>query len=242
MVKSTYGTGCFMLMNTGDRITRSTHGMLTSVAWRMNGKVTYALEGAIFVAGATLQWLRDGLGIIHDAAESEGLARGIDDNGGVYLVPAFAGLGAPYWDAEARGAIVGLTRASGRAEIARAALEAVAYQSRDLLEAMRADGAPSPSLLRIDGGLTRNAWAMQFLADITGTTVDRPVVTEATARGAAWLAGMAAGVYGSMAEIAQQWRLDQRFEPAMAPARRDGLYKEWQIAVRRVATSGVDHE
>ena len=238
MSKSTYGTGCFMLLNTGPTPARSTHRLLTTVAWRLKGQTTYALEGAIFVAGAAVQWLRDGLGIIGHARETEALASGIADTGGVYLVPAFAGLGAPWWDADARGALVGLTRASGKAEIARAALEAVAYQTRDLLLAMQADGAPAPAALRVDGGLTANNWAMQFLADILDVPVERPTVTETTARGAAYLAGMAAGVYGGMDDIAKQWRLDRRFAPAMATARRDALYDGWTRAVARSLSEG----
>ncbi|MFV1985645.1 MAG: glycerol kinase GlpK [Gemmatimonadota bacterium] len=241
MMKCTYGTGAFALLNTGQRRVDSQNRLLTTIAWRLDGRNTYAVEGSIFVAGATIQWLRDGLGIIDSAAETEDLARSVDDTGGVYLVPAFVGLGAPHWDAEARGALVGLTRDSGREVVVRAALEAVAYQTRELLDAMSADGAAPPTALRVDGGLTANAWAMQFLADQLGVTVERPAVPETTALGAASLAGLASGVYRSMDDIAANWRLDVSWEPAMDEARRDRLYGGWQRAVRSVlsvATGG----
>jgi len=238
MMKSTYGTGTFALFNTGPTRVRSRNRLLSTVAWRIDGEVTYALEGSIFMAGATIQWLRDGLGIIDDAAKTEGLARSIEDTGGVYLVPAFVGLGAPHWDADARGALLGLTRDTGPAEIARAALEAVAYQTRELLDAMEADGAAAPRAFRVDGGLTRNDWAMQFLADIVDLPVERPVVTETTALGAAFLAGLASGVYASLDEIAKAWRLDRSWQPEMAPERRDALYAGWRAAVGRVLTGG----
>ncbi|MCH8951654.1 MAG: glycerol kinase GlpK, partial [Proteobacteria bacterium] len=216
MMKSTYGTGCFALLNTGDTPVTSTNRLLTTIAYQLDGKPTYALEGSIFIAGAVVQWLRDGLGIIADAAETQTLAEQADPAQQVYLVPAFVGLGAPYWDAECRGAIYGLTRATGPAEIARAALESVGYQTRDLLEAMKGDwpGA-SDTILRVDGGMTTSDWTMQFLAGIIGAPVDRPVVRETTALGAAWLAGMRAGVYPGMAEFAQGWALERRFEPAL---------------------------
>jgi len=233
-IKSTYGTGCFMLLNTGDRPVLSKRRLLSTIAWRLDGKVTYALEGSIFIAGAAVQWLRDGLKLIAAAGESEALARMLSDTGGVYLVPAFTGLGAPYWDAEARGAIVGLTRSTGISEIVRAALEAVCYQTRDLLAAMEGDGAGKPRSLRVDGGLSVNDWVMQFLADILSLEVERPKVTETTALGAAYLAGLHTGYYGSMAEIAKQWQRDRLFRPDMATADRDRLYGGWRQAVGRV--------
>ena len=232
MVKSTYGTGAFLLLNTGTQRLRSRHNLLTTVAWRRGGTVTYALEGAIFMAGATVQWLRDGLGVIASAAESDTLAASQPDSEGVYLVPAFTGLGAPWWDAEARGAIMGLTRASGRAHLARAALEAVGYQTRDLLAAMAADGAPPPAVLRVDGGLARSDLAMQFLADQLAVPVARPTVTETTARGVAWAAGIAAGLLDD-ATVERAWQQDREFRPAMAADRRETLYAGWRRAVRR---------
>ncbi len=233
-LKSTYGTGCFALLNTGTTAVTSTNRLLTTVAWRLGGETTYALEGSIFVAGAAVQWLRDGLGLFADAAQSETLAAAAASTGGVYMVPAFTGLGAPYWDADARGALVGLTRDSGAAEITRAALEAVCYQTRDLLEAMTADGAPLPPALRVDGGMAANDWAMQFLADILGTPVERPTVTETTALGAAYLAGLATGYFSGTEDIARHWQCDKRFEPALADGTRDELYAGWKAAVSRV--------
>jgi glycerol kinase len=237
-VKVTYGTGAFLLANTGERMVSSRHRLLTTVAWRLKGRATYAVEGSIFIAGAALQWLRDGLRVIANAAESEPLARRVEHTGGVYMVPAFAGLGAPYWDAGARGAILGLTRQSGVAEIARAALEAVAYQTRDLTEALGDDlkhaGGGKVERLRVDGGLVVNDWAMQFLADMLELTVERPAVTETTALGAAYLAGMAAGVYGEGEDLAKLWRSDRRFTPSMAEDRRRALYDGWREAVARV--------
>lgn len=232
-IKSTYGTGCFVLLNTGDRLVHSRSGLLSTIGWRLKGQPTYALEGSIFVAGAAVQWLRDGLGIIRTADETEALARSVPDTGGVYLVPAFVGLGAPWWDAEARAALVGLTRDTGRAHIARAALESVAYQTRDLFAAMAADGAPAPTSLKVDGGLVRNDWAMQFLADILDLPVDRPAVTETTALGAARLAGWGAGFYPSIDAMAGHWRLDRRFIPAMRAADRQRLCAGWRDAVER---------
>ncbi|MCH8167927.1 MAG: glycerol kinase GlpK [Proteobacteria bacterium] len=239
MMKSTYGTGCFALLNTGDAPVTSTNRLLTTIAYQLDGKPTYALEGSIFIAGAVVQWLRDGLGIIADAAETQALAERADPAQQVYLVPAFVGLGAPYWDAECRGAIYGLTRATGPAEIARAALESVGYQTRDLLEAMKGDwpGA-SDTILRVDGGMTTSDWTMQFLAGIIGAPVDRPVVRETTALGAAWLAGMRAGVYPGMAEFAQSWALERRFEPALDAATRSAKYAGWKDAVRRTLSEG----
>lgn len=237
MIKSTYGTGCFALLNTGEVPVRSQHKLLTTTAYRFNGKPSYALEGSIFVAGAAMQWLRDGLGIIKDAAETEALARQADPGSGVYLVPAFTGLGAPYWDSEARAAIHGLTRASGKAELARAALESVAFQTRDLFEAMAADGAIPPSALRVDGGLTRNDWAMQFLADILQIPVERPSITETTALGAAYLAGLQAGVYADTSQIAENWECDARFDATMNAQERAERYDGWCDSVSRTRTN-----
>jgi len=238
MMKSTYGTGCFALLNTGDKPVTSKNRLLTTIAYQLDGKPTYALEGSIFIAGAVVQWLRDGLGIIGDAAETQPLAEQADPAQSVYLVPAFVGLGAPYWDAECRGAIYGLTRATGPAEVARAALESVGYQTRDLLEAMKGDwpGA-SDTILRVDGGMTASDWTMQFLSDIIAAPVDRPRVLETTALGAAWLAGMRAGVYPGMAEFAQSWALERRFEPKLDAAARSAKYAGWQDAVRRTLSA-----
>ena len=240
MIKSTYGTGCFALLNTGRVAVPSANRLLTTIAWRLGGETTYALEGSIFIAGAAVQWLRDGLKLIGSAAETEALAAGIADTGGVYLVPAFVGLGAPHWDAAARGALVGLTRDSGVAEIARAALEAVCYQTRDLMGAMAADSAAlghqAPSALRVDGGMVINDWAMQFLSDLLDLPVDRPVVTETTALGAAYLAGLETGFYGGTDEIAANWQCDHSWRPSMSAARRDALYAGWQEAIGRVAS------
>ncbi|MCG8694640.1 MAG: glycerol kinase, partial [Minwuiales bacterium] len=240
MIKSTYGTGCFALMNTGEHAVRSDNRLLTTVAWRLGGKAVYALEGSIFVAGAAVQWLRDDLKIIADAAETERLAGEIEDCGGVYLVPAFVGLGAPHWDPDARGALIGLTRSSGIAQIARAALEAVCYQTRDLMGAMAADsfiqGRAAPSALRVDGGMVANDWAMQFLSDILDLPVDRPTVAETTALGAAYLAGLETGFYGGLKEIAENWQRDRTWQPTMPAARRDTLYAGWREAVGRVAS------
>ena len=234
MVKSTYGTGCFAVLNTGVEPVASQNRLLTTIAYQLDGKPTYALEGSIFIAGAVVQWLRDGLKIIRAAAETQPLAEQADPNQTVYLVPAFTGLGAPYWDAECRGALYGLTRNTGPAEISKAALESVGYQTRDLLEAMHADyPASGEMVLRVDGGMTASDWTLQFLADILGAPVDRPQVAETTALGAAWLAGMRAGVYPDMAGFAETWALDRRFEPQMDPARRDRKYDGWKDAVRR---------
>jgi len=234
MMKSTYGTGCFALLNTGSTAVRSTNKLLTTVAWRLDGKVDYALEGSIFVAGAAVQWLRDGLKIIDDAGQTQALAEATPSTKGVYMVPAFTGLGAPYWDPDARGAILGLTRQSGVGEITRAALEAVCYQTRDLLGAMTADDAPLPPALRVDGGMVANDWTMQFLADILDIPVERPTVTETTALGAAYLAGLATGFFRNIDEIAGHWQCDKRFDPAMAASARTDLYDGWLAAVNRV--------
>ena len=235
-VKSTYGTGAFLLLNTGETAVASQHRLLTTVAYRLDGKPTYAIEGSIFVAGAAVQWLRDGLGIISNAPETEALARGISDTGGVMLVPAFTGLGAPHWDPDARGAIYGITRATGKAELARAALESVCFQTHDLLTAMAADGV-APSALRIDGGMVANDWLVQCLADILAIPVDRPAVMETTALGAAYLAGLQAGLFASLDDIASRWRRERRFEPEMAAERREGLLKDWQAAVARTRSA-----
>lgn len=233
MMKSTYGTGCFALLNTGADMVPSRNRLLTTVAYRLNGEVTYALEGSIFIAGAVVQWLRDGLKIIREARETQPLAEAADAGQGVVMVPAFTGLGAPYWRPDCRGAVFGLTRNSGPAELARAALESVGYQTRDLLEAMRADwqGA-TDGVLRVDGGMVASDWAMQFLSDILGAPVDRPVVTETTALGAAYLAGLQAGLYPPPEAFARAWALERRFAPALPEADRAAKYARWQRAVQ----------
>ena len=232
MMKSTYGTGCFALLNTGADMVPSKNRLLTTIAYRLNGQTTYALEGSIFIAGAVVQWLRDGLRIIGNAKETQDLAEAADTTQELVLVPAFTGLGAPYWRPDCRGAIYGLSRNSGPAEFARAALESVGYQTRDLLEAMRSDwGAGADGVLRVDGGMTANDWAMQFLSDILGAPVDRPVVTETTALGAAYLAAMQAGVIGGPEEFARSWALDRRFSPQMDAATREARYARWGKAV-----------
>jgi glycerol kinase len=238
MLKSTYGTGCFALLNTGDTLVESQNRLLGTIAYQFDGKPTYALEGSIFIAGAVVQWLRDGLKIIRDAKETQPLAETADQGQELYLVPAFTGLGAPYWDAKARGAIYGLTRNSGPAEFARAALESVGFQTWDLLEAMKSDWQTSDAagVLRVDGGMSASDWSMQFLSDIIGAPVDRPTVLETTALGAAWLAGMRAGVYPDQAGFAANWALDQRFEPQMDEATRARRYAGWQDAVSRTLT------
>ena len=240
MMKSTYGTGCFALLNTGPQRVVSRNRLLTTIAYQLEGKRTYALEGAIFVAGAAVQWLRDGLKIIAKASEADDLAARADPAERVYLVPAFVGLGAPYWDAQARAAIFGLTRNCGPAELARAALEAVGYQTRDLLEAMHADwpvAAGSTTVLRVDGGMTASELTMQFLADILASPVDRPVVMETTALGAAYLAGRTAGLCPDLDGFAAQWRLGRRFQPRMEKAERARKYSGWQDAVRRTLSA-----
>ena len=234
MIKSTYGTGCFVVLNTGEAAVESRNRLLTTVGYRLGGRTTYALEGSIFNAGTTMQWLRDGLELVASAPDSEALARGINSTGGVYLVPAFTGLGAPYWDPDARGAILGLTRDSGIAQVVRAGLEAVCYQTRDLMQAMADDGAAAPTALRVDGGMVGNDWMVQFLADMLDLPVDRPVVAETTALGAAYLAGLAVGLFGSLDDISSRWQLERNFQPAMAGAARDGLYGGWRDAVARV--------
>ncbi|HEX6016040.1 MAG TPA: glycerol kinase GlpK [Geminicoccaceae bacterium] len=235
MSKSTYGTGCFLLVNTGERFVASRNRLLTTVAYRLGGRATYALEGSIFVAGAAVQWLRDGLGVIQGAEETEALARDLPSTEGVYLVPAFTGLGAPHWDPDARAAILGLTRDSGVAHLARAALEAVGYQTADLVDAIGADmGGATLETLRVDGGMVVNDWLCQFLADVLDRPVERPAVVETTALGAAYLAGLAAGVYDSLDAVAGAWRLDRRFEPRMRAAERQRLLDGWRRAVARV--------
>ncbi|TRC99816.1 glycerol kinase GlpK [Mesorhizobium sp. WSM4303] len=235
MMKSTYGTGCFALLNTGADLVRSKNRLLTTIAYRLNGKTTYALEGSIFIAGAAVQWLRDGIKVIGKAEHSGVLAAEADPTQNVYLVPAFVGLGAPHWDAEARGAIFGLTRNSGPAEFARAALESVAYQTRDLLNAMRKDwkGASAKTVLRVDGGMVASDWTMQRLADILDAPVDRPTILETTALGAAWLAGSKAGVWPKAKDFARSWALERRFKPDMDAAVRSAKLAGWRDAVRR---------
>ena len=232
MMKSTYGTGCFALLNTGATLVESRSRLLGTIAYRMGGQTAYALEGSIFIAGAVVQWLRDGLKMIREAKETQPLAEAADPAQDVVLVPAFTGLGAPYWNADCRGAIYGLTRGSGPAELAKAALESVGYQTRDLLEAMRADwqGA-AQGVLRVDGGMVASDWTMQFLADIIGAPVDRPVITETTALGAAWLAGMQAGLYPDAEGFARTWALDRQFAPVMDETRRAAKYARWKRAV-----------
>ena len=233
MAKNTYGTGCFMLMNTGTKRITSKNNLLTTIAWRVGGRTEYALEGSIFIAGAVVQWLRDGLQFFRSAAEVEALAAGVSDTGGVYLVPAFAGLGAPHWDQYARGTIVGLTRGSTKAHIARAALEGIVLQVMDVLKAMEADAGMKLRELRVDGGASANDLLMQLQADLLNVPVVRPVVAETTALGAAYLAGLAVGFWKSQADIARQWQADKRFAPAMKPAARNRIAKGWVRALSR---------
>ncbi len=237
MMKSTYGTGCFALLNTGDQMILSRNRLLTTIAYRLAGQTTYALEGSIFIAGAAVQWLRDGLGVVKEAAETDAMARAADPAQEVILVPAFTGLGAPYWDAEARGALYGLTRATGPEELARAALEAVGFQTADLLAAMQADWPGEMRALRVDGGMSASDYTMQFLADITGAPVGRPAVLETTALGAAWLAGMHAGAWPGPEEFAAAWVPDRRFVPEMPREARRGRRRQWEDAVRRTLGS-----
>ncbi|WP_165854884.1 glycerol kinase GlpK [Marinobacter sp. JSM 1782161] len=233
MAKSTYGTGCFLMLNTGDKPLHSESRLLTTVAYRLNGKTTYALEGSIFIAGAAIQWLRDGIKLIRMAKETESLAEQTPANHGVYLVPAFTGLGAPYWDPKARGAIFGLTRDTGIKEIVTAGLQSVCYQTKDLQKAMERDGV-RPVALRVDGGMVENNWVLQFLADILGATVDRPRLIETTALGAAYLAGLKAGVFESLEALEQLWQCDRSFTPEMTKETRDRLYEGWVEAVNRL--------
>ena len=239
MVKSTYGTGCFMVMNTGEEAIQSTHRLLTTVGYRLNGKVTYALEGSIFVAGAAVQWLRDGIQLIKQAGDTEAIAEETVDSRGVYLVPAFTGLGAPYWAPHARGAIFGLSRDTGIGEIVIAGLEAVCFQTRDLMEAMNKDGAGHFQALRVDGGMAVNNWLMQALSDIVGVRVDRPEVTETTAMGVAWLAGMHVGKFASLDAISDLWHCQREFTPRMDMEKREKMYAGWLDAVQRVASKTV---
>lgn len=232
MVKNTYGTGCFMLMNTGEKAIASQNNLLTTIAWQVDGKTEYALEGSVFIAGAVVQWLRDELKIIRSSAEVETLAAQVKDSGGVYIVPAFAGLGAPHWNQYARGSVFGLTRGSSQAHIARAALDSIAYQAYDVLKAMEADAGISISELRVDGGATINNHLMQFQSNILNTEVVRPTITETTALGAAYLAGLAVGYWRNIAEIQQQWQADKTFTPSMPAEKRNELIKGWQRAVR----------
>ena len=232
-VKNTYGTGCFVLLNTGPTPVRSRAGLLTTLAWKIGDTTTYALEGSVFIAGAALQWLRDGLGLIAQAADSEALALSVPDTGGVYFVPAFVGLGAPYWDMYARGTIVGLTRGTSRAHLVRAALEAIAYQSRDVLEAMASDAGVAVDALRVDGGATANDFLCQFQADVMGANVLRPAVIETTALGAAYLAGLGVGLWPSLNALAGHWTVERTFTPTMQTDRRDALYDGWRRAVER---------
>jgi glycerol kinase len=236
MTKSTYGTGCFVIMNTGENPVRSNNKLLTTVGYRLNGKVTYGLEGSIFIAGAAVQWLRDGIKLIKDAAETEGIADANPDAHGVYLVPAFTGLGAPYWDANARGALLGLTRDTGIEDIVTATLQSVCYQTRDLLDAMASDGV-DPGLIRVDGGMVANDWVTQNLSDILQVAVDRPLVTETTALGAAYLAGLQVGVFKSLDDLSKHWKRERHFEPKMDKKVSQSLYSGWLEAVRRVRTN-----
>lgn len=240
MLKSTYGTGCFALLNTGESAVTSTNRLLSTTAYRLKGKPTFALEGSIFVAGAAVQWLRDGLKLIKHAGDTEAIARSIDGTGSVYLVPAFVGLGAPYWDPDARGAMIGLTRDSGIDQLVRATLESVAYQTKDLMNAMAGDiqGDGRPTAVRVDGGMVANDWICQFLADMLNLPVERPKVIETTALGAAYLAGMETGLYASMDAVTDAWMVDRRFEPTMSDADRTRLYEGWLDAVRRVRSTG----
>lgn len=240
MAKNTYGTGCFMLMNTGAKPIQSKQGLLTTIAWGLNGKVTYALEGSIFVAGSSIQWLRDGLRMIKSSSESESYAQRISSTEGVYVVPAFVGLGTPYWDAEARGAIFGLTRGTTKEHFIRATLESIAYQTKDVLSAMEEDANLHLATLRVDGGATANQFLMQFQSDMLSVDVDRPAVSETTALGAAYLAGLAVGYWSSQEELEAIWKLGRRFTPSMSVTQRDHLYNGWQKAVQ--ATMSYKHD
>ncbi len=236
MVKSTYGTGCFVMLNTGDKAIASKNKMLTTVAYRLNGKTTYAIEGSIFVAGAAIQWLRDGLGVIKSADETESMAKDLSNNQGVYLVPAFTGMGAPYWDPDARGALYGLTRDTGPKELARAALESVCFQTMDLFNAIKSDGA-SLDTVRVDGGMVKNNWLSQTLSDILNVPVQRPMQTETTALGAAYLAGLQCGIYQSLDDLTANWQQDQAFTPNMEQADREQAIAGWENAVKRTRST-----
>ncbi len=237
MIKSTYGTGCFMILNTGSEALISEHRLLSTVAYRLKGEVTYGLEGSIFIAGAAIQWLRDGIELIEHAKDTEAMAHAVGVDHGVYMVPAFTGLGAPYWDPEARGALFGLTRDTGIKAIVTAGLQSVAYQTKDLIIAMQADGAAQTTTLRVDGGMVANNWVVQFLSDILAVDVDRPKVIETTALGAAYLAGLQVGIYQSLEQIAELWHCERHFTPLMAAEQRDKLYGGWLKAVQRVRTT-----
>ncbi|MEH7238484.1 glycerol kinase GlpK [Bacillus sp. JJ1562] len=232
MVKNTYGTGCFMLMNTGEKAVPSNHGLLTTIAWGLNGKVEYALEGSIFVAGSAIQWLRDGLRMFKDAKDSEGYATKVESTDGVYVVPAFVGLGAPYWDSDVRGAVFGITRGTSKEHFVRATLESLAFQTKDVLTAMEADSGISLKTLRVDGGAVKNNFLMDFQSGILGVPVERPVINETTALGAAYLAGLAVGYWKDQSEISTQWAIDQSFEPTMGDEQREELYGGWKKAVQ----------
>jgi len=232
MAKNTYGTGCFMLMNTGEKAVRSEHGLLTTLAWGLNGKVEYALEGSIFVAGSAIQWLRDGLRMFKDAKDSEEYAKKVESTEGVYVVPAFVGLGTPYWDSDVRGAVFGLTRGTSKEHFIRATLESLAYQTKDVLSAMEADSGIELKTLRVDGGAVKNNFLMEFQSDLLNVPVERPVVNETTALGAAYLAGLAVGFWESQEEIAKQWAVDCKFDPKMTDDNRNNLYDGWQKAVK----------
>ena len=240
--KNTYGTGCFLLMNTGEDLCMSKNGLVTTIAWGLDGKVEYALEGSIFVGGSAIQWLRDGLRLVDSAPDSEWVAKKVPDAGGVYMVPAFVGLGAPYWDMNARGMIIGLTRGTTKAHIVRATLDSLAYQTRDVLGAMEADSGNRLAALKVDGGAVANNLLMQFQADLLGVPVDRPQITETTALGAAYLAGLATGVWASKEELKKSWQLDTRFTPALDKKDADKLYKGWRKAVKHAANWLADEE
>ena len=232
MAKNTYGTGCFLLMNTGNKPIRSKHGLVTTIAWGLNGKVEYALEGSVFVAGSAIQWLRDGLRMIETAPQSEEIASKVDSSEGVYVVPAFVGLGAPYWDDKATGAVFGITRGTSKEHFVRATLESLAYQSRDIIEAMEKDSGIALTTLKVDGGAVKNNLLMQFQSDILNVPVERPVVNETTALGAAYLAGLAVGFYESKEELMDNYKKDRLFEPTITEDRREELYKGWKRAVK----------
>lgn len=236
MAKSTYGTGCFLMLNTGDKALTSNNRLLTTVAYRLNGRVTYAIEGSIFMAGATMQWIVEGLKLLEHAGDSEAMVKDVPLDHGVFLVPSFTGLGAPYWDANARGAILGLTRDSGISTIVAAALQSVGYQTKDLQKAMEGDGL-RPSILRVDGGMAKNNWAMQFLANILGASVERPALTETTSLGVAYLAGLQTGIYKSTEQLTTMWQCDRRFEPTMSIDERNDLYAKWQHCIAQVTLS-----
>ena len=240
--KNTYGTGCFLLMNTGEDLCMSKNGLVTTIAWGLDGKVEYALEGSIFVGGSAIQWLRDGLRLVDSAPDSEWVAKKVPDAGGVYMVPAFVGLGAPYWDMNARGMIIGLTRGTTKAHIVRATLDSLAYQTRDVLGAMEADSGNRLAALKVDGGAVANNLLMQFQADLLGVPVDRPQITETTALGAAYLAGLATGVWASKEELKKSWQLDTRFAPSLDQQEADNLYKGWKRAVKHAANWLADEE